>query len=42
MRAGDILLYEDSYRNVAIAINGGSAAQMLAARSGAELRIRLR
>ena len=42
VRAGDILLYEDSYRNVAIAINGGSAAQMLAARSGTELRIRLR
>jgi S-adenosylmethionine hydrolase len=42
VRAGDILLYEDAYRNVAIAINGGSAAQMLAARSGSELRIRLR
>ncbi len=42
VRAGDILLYEDSYRNVAIAINGGSAAQMLAARSGTQLRIRLR
>ncbi len=42
VRAGDILLYEDSYRNVAIAINGGSAARMLAARSGSELRIRLR
>jgi hypothetical protein len=33
-RPGDILLYEDSYRNIAIAINGGSAAEMLAARAG--------
>jgi S-adenosylmethionine hydrolase len=33
-RAGDILLYEDSYRNIAIAINGGNAAEMLAARAG--------
>jgi S-adenosylmethionine hydrolase len=42
VRAGEILLYEDSYRNVALAINGGSAAEMLSARSGTELRIRLR
>jgi S-adenosylmethionine hydrolase len=42
VRAGEILLYEDSYRNVALAINGGNAAEMLAARSGTELRIRLR
>ena len=31
-RPGDILLYEDSYRNIALAINGGNAAEMLAAR----------
>jgi S-adenosylmethionine hydrolase len=42
VRVGDILLYEDSYRNVALAINGGSASEMLDARPGSELRIRLR
>lgn len=31
---GDIVLYEDSYRNIAIAINEGHAAQVLAARPG--------
>jgi S-adenosylmethionine hydrolase len=41
VRVGDILLYEDSYWNVALAINGGNAAEMLGARAGAELRIRL-
>jgi S-adenosyl-L-methionine hydrolase (adenosine-forming) len=41
VRTGDILLYEDSYGNVAVAINGGNAAEMLAARPGSELRIRL-
>jgi S-adenosylmethionine hydrolase len=41
VRRGDILVYEDSYRNVAIAINGGNAAEMLAARPGEELRVRL-
>jgi S-adenosylmethionine hydrolase len=40
VRAGDILLYEDSYWNVALAINGGNAAETLAVRSGAELRVR--
>jgi S-adenosyl-L-methionine hydrolase (adenosine-forming) len=39
VRAGDILLYEDAYRNVAIAINGGNAAEMLSARPGEEIRI---
>jgi hypothetical protein len=33
-RPGDIILYEDSYRNIAIAISGGNAAEMLAARAG--------
>ncbi len=41
VRVGDILLYEDSYRNVALAINGGDAADMLSARPGTELRVRL-
>ena len=39
-RPGDILLYEDSYRNIAIAINGGSAAEMLAARAGDRIALR--
>jgi S-adenosyl-L-methionine hydrolase (adenosine-forming) len=41
VRRGDILVYEDSYRNVAIAINGGNAAEMLDARAGDEVRVRL-
>lgn len=39
-RPGDIVLFEDSYRNVAVAINKGDAAAMLGARAGDELRIR--
>ncbi len=39
-RPGDIVLYEDSYRNIAVAINGGDAASMFGARAGMELRIR--
>ena len=41
VRPGDILVYEDSYRNIAIAINGGNAAEMLSSRPGSELRIRV-
>ena len=41
VRPGDILLYEDAYWNVALAINGGNAAEMLNARPGRDLRIRL-
>src|SRR5262245_12937530 len=33
-RPGEIVLYEDSYRNVAIAINRGSAAEMFASHQG--------
>jgi len=33
-RPGEIVLYEDSYRNVAIAINRGSAAEMFSAHAG--------
>ena len=41
-RPGDIILYEDSYGNIAIAINGGSAAALFAARASQEVRIHLR
>ena len=40
-RPGDVILYEDSYRNMSVAINRGSAASMLHASPGALLRIRL-
>jgi S-adenosylmethionine hydrolase len=39
-RPGDILLYEDSYRNIAIAINRGSAAEMLGVRAGDRILLR--
>ena len=38
-RKGDIVLYEDAYENIALAINRGSAAQMFAVRVGDELRL---
>jgi S-adenosylmethionine hydrolase len=38
-RAGDIILYEDSYENVAIAITDGNAAEMFGIRAGQELTI---
>jgi S-adenosylmethionine hydrolase len=41
-RPGDIILYEDAYRNVSIAINGGNAAEMFGASAGQEVRIHLR
>jgi S-adenosyl-L-methionine hydrolase (adenosine-forming) len=41
-RAGDVILYEDSYRNMSVAISNGNAAQMLHAAIGQPLRIRLR
>ena len=41
-RPGDIILYEDAYRNVSIAINGGSAAEMFGVSAGQEVRIYLR
>jgi S-adenosylmethionine hydrolase len=40
-RRGDLILYEDSYRNVAIAISNGNAAETLKARTGQDLRIHL-
>jgi S-adenosyl-L-methionine hydrolase (adenosine-forming) len=36
-RPGDVVVYEDAYRNVALAINRGSAAQMLRAAVGQEI-----
>jgi hypothetical protein len=33
------MLYEDSYRNMSVAISGGNAAEMLHARAGQPLRI---
>ena len=41
-RAGDIILYEDAYGNVAIAISGGSACDLFGAGPGQEVRIHLR
>jgi S-adenosylmethionine hydrolase len=38
-RPGDIILYEDSYENITVAITGGNAAEMLSARAGQELVI---
>jgi S-adenosylmethionine hydrolase len=38
-RPGDLILYEDSYRNVAVAMNRGNAGTTLGARAGQELRI---
>jgi S-adenosylmethionine hydrolase len=39
---GDIILYEDSYGNIAIAINGGSAAELFGTVADQEVRIHLR
>jgi S-adenosyl-L-methionine hydrolase (adenosine-forming) len=38
-RPGDVVVYEDAYRNIALAINRGSAAQMLRAAVGQEIRL---
>ena len=40
-RSGDLILYEDAYRNVALAVNRGDAGTVLRVRPGQELRIRL-
>ena len=40
-RLGDMILYEDAYRNVSIAISGGNAAAMLGVREGQNVRIHL-
>ena len=38
-RAGDVILYEDSYKNMSIAISRGSAARLLHASPGQRIRI---
>jgi S-adenosylmethionine hydrolase len=38
-RAGDIILYEDAYENIAVAITDGNAAEMFSIRPGQELTI---
>jgi S-adenosyl-L-methionine hydrolase (adenosine-forming) len=38
-RTGDIVVYEDAYANIALAINRGSAAQMFSVQVGDELRL---
>jgi S-adenosyl-L-methionine hydrolase (adenosine-forming) len=40
-RGGEIILYEDAYENIAIAISGGSAAETLSAEPGVNVRIRV-
>ena len=40
-RAGDVILYEDSYKNMSLAISRGSAARMLHAVPGQDIRITL-
>jgi S-adenosyl-L-methionine hydrolase (adenosine-forming) len=39
-RPGEIIVYEDAYWTISVAINGGNASETLSARSGDELRIR--
>jgi S-adenosylmethionine hydrolase len=41
-RGGDVILYEDSYRNIALALSGGNAAELFSASPGQEVRIRTR
>jgi S-adenosyl-L-methionine hydrolase (adenosine-forming) len=40
-RPGDLILYEDAYRNLSIAISGGNAAAMLGVAAGRDVRIQL-
>jgi S-adenosyl-L-methionine hydrolase (adenosine-forming) len=39
VRGGDIVLYEDAYWNISLAINRGSAAQMFGVGAGDELKV---
>jgi S-adenosyl-L-methionine hydrolase (adenosine-forming) len=39
--AGDIVLYEDAYRNIALAISRGNAAETFGVRAGTEVRLRV-
>jgi S-adenosylmethionine hydrolase len=38
-RPGDVILYEDSYRNMSLAISGGNAARLLRTQLGATVRV---
>ena len=38
-RPGDIILYEDAYRNISIAISGGNAAAMFGVAEGQSIRV---
>jgi S-adenosyl-L-methionine hydrolase (adenosine-forming) len=40
-RRGDIILYEDAYRNIALAISRGNAAETFGVRAGMEVRLRV-
>jgi S-adenosylmethionine hydrolase len=40
-RVGDIVLYEDAYQNIALAISRGNAAQTFGIRAGMEVRLRV-
>jgi S-adenosyl-L-methionine hydrolase (adenosine-forming) len=42
VRAGELIVYEDAYRTLAVAINRGDAAGTLALRPDAEVRLRAR
>jgi len=42
VRTGDIVLYEDAYGNISVAINAGDAAEMLATEPGDTVGIRVR
>jgi S-adenosylmethionine hydrolase len=39
-REGDVILYEDSYRNMSVAVSSGSAASLLRAATGHRIRLR--
>jgi S-adenosylmethionine hydrolase len=39
-RPGDIVLYEDAYQNIALAISRGNAAETFGVRAGTEVRLR--
>ena len=40
-RPGEIVLYEDAYQNIALAISRGNAAQTFAVKAGTEVRLRV-
>lgn len=40
-RAGELILYEDSYRNVAVAVSSGSASELLGVEEGSDVTITL-